>query len=176
MKCSTCGTKNPDDALYCSSCGAKFIADAPATGAEPVFTYTEETPAETANTFPVYTQSQPTAPAQTSYTSYQMPMSPQLLGDSSKDWAGITSLICGILGVICCVFGPVGLLFSILGVVFGIIGLKSNKKTLAIVGLCLGGVGALLGLYMTIAYVMVMDDPEFMSTYNSIMEEYYASL
>lgn len=170
MKCNTCGTQNPDDALYCSSCGARFIADAPAGGTEPVFNY-ENTAAPSAPTY-----SQPTVQIPNSYV-YQSPqMTPQLLGDKSKDWAGITSLVCGILGVLCCIFGPVGLVFAILAVVFGIIGLKSSKNTLAIVGLCLGGVGVLLGVYMTIAYVIVADDPDFMNTYNSIMEEYYASL
>lgn len=179
MKCTTCGTNNPDDALYCSSCGGKFIASDSAAETSPVFNYDEEKKEEvrqeTAQSFPVYTPVN-TTPAPTTYTTYQMPNSPQLLGDRSKDWAGITSLVCGILGVICCIFGPVGLLFAVLGVIFGIIGLKSTKRTLAIVGLCLGGVGTLLGIYMTIAYVMVADDPDFMNTYNEIMEEYYASL
>jgi len=67
-------------------------------------------------------------------------------GDASKDWMAIVSLVTGILSlctafipIICCV-AP---LFTIAAVVLGILGLKSTKKTLAIIGIVVGGVGLL---------------------------------
>ncbi len=152
MICNKCGTPNPDDALFCSSCGAKIEATAAP---------------NTAYTAPSY----PTYATPEAYNQSGV----QLLGDETKNWAGITSLVCGIVSVACCVLGPVGLIAAILAVIFGIIGIKSNKKTLAIVGLCLGCLGVLLCVYMTICYVIVIYYPELAQqiTGNS---ELYSSL
>jgi hypothetical protein len=71
-------------------------------------------------------------------------------GDPSKDWMAIASLVLGILNLcsICSFFIPFACCLTILitigAIVFGILGMKSTKRTLAIVGLALGGLGLLM--------------------------------
>ena len=71
-------------------------------------------------------------------------------GDPSKDWMAIVSLVLGILNLcsICTFFIPFACCLTILltigAIVFGILGMKSTKRTLAIVGLVLGGLGLLI--------------------------------
>lgn len=71
-------------------------------------------------------------------------------GDPSKDWMAILSLVLGILNLcsICTFFIPFACCLTILltigAIVFGILGMKSTKRTLAIVGLVLGGLGLLM--------------------------------
>ncbi|MCD4752144.1 MAG: DUF4190 domain-containing protein [Anaerolineaceae bacterium] len=74
-------------------------------------------------------------------------------GDPSKDWMAIVSLVSGILSLctafiplVCCI-APV---FTIAAVVLGILGLKSTKKTLAIIGIVIGGLGIIAQIIMTI--------------------------
>lgn len=75
-------------------------------------------------------------------------------GDPSKDWMAIVSLVLGVLNLcsVCSFFVPVigffmccvSIVLSIGAIVLGILGMKSTKRTLAIVGLALGGLGLLL--------------------------------
>ena len=74
-------------------------------------------------------------------------------GDASKDWMAIVSLVSGILSLctafiplVCCI-APV---FTIAAVVLGILGLKSTKKTLAIIGIVMGGVGIIAQIIIAI--------------------------
>ena len=74
-------------------------------------------------------------------------------GDASKDWMAIVSLVSGILSlctafipIVCCV-API---FTIAAVVLGILGLKSTKKTLAIIGIVIGGLGIIAQIIMAI--------------------------
>jgi hypothetical protein len=80
-----------------------------------------------------------------------MPYTPSKAGgDPSKDWMAIVSLVLGILNLcsICSFFLPPVCCLTILptigAIVFGILGMKSTKRTLAIVGLVLGGLGLLM--------------------------------
>lgn len=74
-------------------------------------------------------------------------------GDASKDWMAIVSLVSGILSL-CTAFIPlvccVAPIFSIAAVVLGILGLKSTKKTLAIIGIVIGGLGVIAQIIMSI--------------------------
>jgi hypothetical protein len=79
-------------------------------------------------------------------------------GDSSKDWMAIVALVVGILSLCAWLLPICGFPIAIAGIVFGILGLKSNKRTLAIVGLAMAGlailattVNAVLGAAQAIA-------------------------
>ncbi len=76
-----------------------------------------------------------------------------------RDWAAITALVCGIFSLPCCmtVFG--GVVVSVCAIIFGIIGIKSSKKAMAIVGLCLGAVGLLCAIIMVIAVFSMPSSP-----------------
>ena len=77
-------------------------------------------------------------------------------GDPSKDWMAIVSLVLGILNLcsVCSFFFPpaccLTVLLTIGAIVFGILGMKSTKRTLAIVGLALGGLGLLIQIIASI--------------------------
>ena len=62
------------------------------------------------------------------------------LGDPSKDWMAIVSLVSGIIGL-CIGFFLVwcGLPLSIASIILGVLGLKSTQRVLAIIGISLGG-------------------------------------
>ena len=62
------------------------------------------------------------------------------LGDPSKDWMAIVSLVLGIIGL-CIGFFLVwcGLPLSIASIILGVLGLKSTQRVLAIIGIALGG-------------------------------------
>ena len=86
----------------------------------------------------IYTPETPDVP--------DMPPSSPVIGDPSKDWMAIVALVLGVLSLCAWVFPLCGFPFSIAAVVFGILGMKSSKRTLAIVGLAVGGLGVLLTL------------------------------
>lgn len=65
----------------------------------------------------------------------------------------IASLILGISGIVtaifCCCVPYIALICSILAVVFGILGLKApSKRTMSIVGICLGGLAFVIGIIL----------------------------
>ena len=92
-------------------------------------------------------------------------------GDPSKDWMAIVALVTGILAlctsfipIVCCV-AP---LLAVAAIVFGILGLKSTKRTLALVGLILGGVGILAQVIIT---VIGFATGSYMENYDTILEQ-----
>ncbi|NSW52794.1 MAG: hypothetical protein HPY85_09840 [Anaerolineae bacterium] len=93
-------------------------------------------------------------------------------GDPSKDWMAYVALGLGILNLcgICTFFIPfvccITTLLSIGAVVFGILGMKSTKRTLAIIGLALGGVGLLLQI---IASLIALIGGTFTSSFDPEM-------
>lgn len=69
--------------------------------------------------------------------------------DSSTNWAATTGLILGILAILGLIVP--GLIFlSIPGLIFSIVGLKSEKKTMAIIGLALNALAFILLLAVII--------------------------
>ena len=141
MICPKCSHDNPDGAVFCSGCGAALPAEAPR--------------AETVDAQPYepYTGSQQykTNAAANTYSAYVPPV-----GNPSKNGFAIASLCCGIASIVCCCFTGVGLVLGILGLVFGILSLKSQKRTMAIVGLVFGACGAAIGLFYIIVYVLTV--------------------
>lgn len=83
----------------------------------------------------------------------------------SRDWAAITAFVCGILSLPCCISVAFGAILAVAAIVFGILGLKSNRKPMAIVGLCFGVVGLICSVIMGISVLMIMEDPAFMEEF-----------
>ncbi|MEA4911117.1 MAG: zinc-ribbon domain-containing protein [Oscillospiraceae bacterium] len=194
MICKSCGASNPDDALYCSGCGAKLAEQSlplygvdaqspasdlqsPAGGTQPPQAPASSAPESyrpvSAPTFPSYGASENKGapnPYAGNYTGYTN--GTPLTGDSSRDWAGTAAMVCGIISLPCCFTAVGGLVLGICAIVFGILGVKSNKRSMAIVGIVCGAVGVFVSLIMLAAVIYVMKDPtfmdEFMSEYESM--------
>lgn len=101
----------------------------------------------------------------------ETPSSAPASGDTSKDWMAIVSLVASILAlctsfipIICCA-API---LAIGGVVLGILGLKSSKRTLAIIGLALGGVALLAQVIILLVGVI---SGSYMENIDTIMEQ-----
>lgn len=84
-------------------------------------------------------------PYQQPYNQYQQP--------KRNNAMAIASLACGIVSLVLCCTGGFSFLIGAAGIVLGILYIKNNKdadnkndKTMAIVGIALSGVGALIGL------------------------------
>ncbi|MBR2591581.1 MAG: zinc-ribbon domain-containing protein [Oscillospiraceae bacterium] len=122
MVCQICGTNNPDNAIYCASCGTRLPQ----------------------NNARAYAQHTYTAPSEYSYSAeYSNPdarwRASVKPGDPSRNWAGVTGFIMGILSV---VGAPLGSLLALPGLIISIIGRKSQQRGLAIAGI----VTSILGL------------------------------
>ena len=96
-------------------------------------------------------------------SSYGKPAS----GDPSKDWMAIVSLVAGILGLCAWLLWFCGLPIAIVAIVFGILGMKSTKRTLAIVGLALGGLCIILSIVGVI--FTIVSGPILQETLNQMM-------
>jgi len=96
-------------------------------------------------------------------SSYGKPAS----GDPSKDWMAIVSLVTGILGLCAWLLPICGFPIAIAAIVFGVLGLKSSKRTLAIVGLALGGLCILLSIVSMI--IGLVSAPILQETLNQMM-------
>jgi hypothetical protein len=66
-----------------------------------------------------------------------------------KSWMAITSLVLGVLGLITWIFPYFGAIFALIAIILGILGIKTNKKTLAIVGIVLASISLLFSLVIT---------------------------
>ena len=155
MTCSKCGSNEPDYALYCTKCGAKLEAEAPAipfdSSAQPAAAspFAGQPQSDSAYTAPAADTPYAgyTAPAgETPYSGYRAPAS----GGQSDDWKATVALVCGIASLPCCFTCYGGALLGVAAIVFGILGLKSNKNSFAVAGIVCGAVGALLSLLMLI--------------------------
>jgi hypothetical protein len=93
--------------------------------------------------------------------SYEKPSS----GDPSKDWMAIVALVTGILGLCAWLLPICGFPIAIAAIVFGVLGMKSGKRTLAIVGLALGGLCILLSLVNAVLGAVIgLSDPNFLES------------
>ena len=77
-------------------------------------------------------------------------------GDPGRDWMAIVSLVAAVLSLCGIVFIPIGCFFSLAAVILGILGLKSTQKTLAIIGLVIGGIGILIALIFGLIVLLAM--------------------
>lgn len=97
--------------------------------------------------------------------------------NKTRAWS-VAALVLGIISIICCCMWYFGLACGILAVIFTVI----SRKTLGYFdGLAIGGlITAIFGIIfsglMTYVMLVVMNDPEFLATYEQIMEEYYKEL
>lgn len=191
MNCPKCNYDNADDALFCANCGAKLEAPGPYTPIDdansqlPVYgadqasqggtPYGGQQPAG----FPNYGQAQQSQPQNgygnySGYTPAQQSYNPNGYNGyrpgQERDWAAIAALVCGILALPCCFTVYGGIVVSVCAVVFGIVGIKSSKKAMAIVGLCLGAVGLVCAVIMIATSVSLLRDPAFMDELLSELE------
>lgn len=75
---------------------------------------------------------------------------------------GIVSLVLGILALLTSCFWPLGLALGLAGLVVGILGLKTDKRTLAIIGIVLSVLALLSALVFAIVGAAIISNPEFM--------------
>lgn len=178
MNCPKCSANNTPEAMFCAVCGtplnaappvapyqppvseAPVVEQVPEAPAAPSYTAPAApvAPSYTAPAAPSYTApTYNTAPQQQQYQSYQqqpyasVPQYSAPVGDTSKNWAGVTSMITGISSILCCITAFGGVILSIAAIVFGVMGLKSQKKGMAIAGLITGCIGIVLSFIMLVA-------------------------
>jgi len=131
--CIKCGRENKDDAKFCMGCGERFASE------------TVESEEQNPNNYNYFTDTY--APT----------------GNKKRGSVGKVSMILGIIaacfGVLCCCF-PLGLPLGIVSVVLGIISLKKNpnhQKGMAIAGIILGAIAALVGIYLLVFLPDIME-------------------
>ena len=140
MKCSNCGTENPDYAVYCFQCGGELQV-------EPTYEEPEAEPVEET------VEPQTPRPAQTPF-SQQRPVS---YGQPLPRGNGVLILIFGILGLVFCM--PLGVVAWIMGssdlqkMHMGFI--SSEEKGITQAGKVLGIISVVLFL-MIIGFIIMM--------------------
>lgn len=89
------------------------------------------------------------------YENAGMPMQ----GDQKKGM-GIAAIILGGISILCCSCAGMGLLLGLIGAIFSVICLAKGTgsgKTFGIIGIILNGIGILLGAYMLITLILMID-------------------
>lgn len=84
----------------------------------------------------------------------------EMVPENQKKGMGIAAIIIGAFSILCCSCMGVGLLFAIIGAIFSIICLvkgTGSGKTFGIIGIILNGIGFLLGAYMAIVFISIID-------------------
>lgn len=96
---------------------------------------------------------------------YQTPdVAPAPTGD--KKGLAIASLVVGILNLCGWLLPICGFPLGVVAIVLGVLGIKSSQRTLAIVGIVLGGLTILLALINAIAGVLM--GPQIQDIFNNI--------
>ncbi len=99
---------------------------------------------------------------------YSIPeASPPPAGD--KKGLAIASLVVGVLNLCGWLLPICGLPLGIVAVILGVLGIKSSQRTLAIVGIVLGGLTILLAIINAIAGVLL--GPQMQDIFNSISSD-----
>ena len=148
MVCQICGTSNPDNAIYCASCGTRL----PQNNARAYAQHTYTAPAGYTNT----------AEYNNPNARWKASVKP---GEPSKNWAGITGFIMGILSVVA---APWCSIFALPGLIISIVGRKSQQRGLAIAGIITSVIGLLIItlLLIVLAYL-------FRYGYSYLGEDFY---
>jgi len=85
----------------------------------------------------------------------------------------IAALVCGILSILvnCCAAWYISLPVAIAGIILGVVTIKNNKagRTMAIVGIILSSIAALIGLILLIGCAIIVSNRE-------LMEQYYRQI
>ncbi len=80
--------------------------------------------------------------------------------ENQKKGMGIVAVILGGISILCCSCAGMGLLFGLVGAIFSVICLAKGTgtgKTFGIIGIILNGIGILLGAYMLITLILMID-------------------
>ena len=97
-------------------------------------------------------------------TSYYPPLGVQQ-ADANKNGLAIASMILGIFGIVLSCCAIISVVCSVVAIVLGIIGLKSEKRSMSIAGIILGGAG----LFLTIVVFALITGSNII---NEIFEEF----
>ncbi len=169
--CSYCNAQNPDDSVFCSSCGKNFPpveqspvqAPLPPVAPMPPVQQNYQQPQNNQN-FGAYPPAPPAPPA--GQYNNMPPIVPQKPGDPTKNWMGILSMIFGILSILCCFVWYISVALGAAAVIFGILGLKSQQRGMAIAGIITGGVGLLFAIAVIVfSAAMISSMPNWMDEF-----------
>ncbi len=150
MFCKTCGITLEDNAKVCPECGS--VQENPSSS----IYYSNE------NTTQNYHNE---------------------IADDKKGFS-IISLVLGIVAIvfsfICCVpfvVSVIAIICAIVSIILGIISLKSSKKVLSIVGICLSCLAIVISILVTIFWSFIISNPDFINNFDegfqSSFEQYY---
>lgn len=155
--CVQCGSENPAEAKFCSSCGAKLEKPA-AEPASPTYEKVEAEVVSEGNKPPVQEEIDIHYEAEegTYSQTYQTP-EPKYYSASSVEPSqtsggnigfAIASMVCGILSLLCCCLSLFSLILGIAAIVLGVISIngKYEGKGMAIAGIVTGGIGICIWL------------------------------
>jgi hypothetical protein len=84
------------------------------------------------------------------------------IGDTSKNWMGVTALIVGIVGVMMCLCYGFGALPSIAAIIFGVLGKKAaaegqaTNRGMSQAGFILGIAGVIVAIFGAIIMVAII--------------------
>ena len=102
----------------------------------------------------------------------QAPYPPYRPAYTKQDGYALGALICAIVSLCCCCVPYVGLAISLGAIVLGIMGLKApQRKTMAVVGIVLGGLMLVLNGVMLASSLYYAAHPEFMEEWMHQLEE-----
>ena len=95
-------------------------------------------------------------------------------GEPNTDAFAIASLCCGIFSVPCLCCTYLAIIFGVLAIVFAIISKKRSGRLVgvAIAGMTIGIVTAILGILLTIVGIYLMQTPEYQQMYEDIFKQY----
>ncbi len=151
MICRNCGVENPNEAKYCTYCGAELTPPQPVNVQADIPNPNIPDPNVAPNqNFGQGYQQPPYG--------YQAPIQPPKPQHSGM---AIASLILGIVSLLCCavITGP-------LGVIFGIIDKsKGNKSGCATAGIICGAIGFVLWLILIIFNIILIATGEYTPYY-----------
>jgi len=143
--CVNCGFQNPDDAVFCASCGSRIAPD----GA-PAF-HCEEHEGRTPDMEREYR----------GYTSYVQESEPRPhpsdLGgrpyNEGRNWACVTGFVMGLVSL---VLTPVLNILGVPGLIISILGLKGRQRGLSIAGIVLSILGIVAGIFVMAVVALVL--------------------
>lgn len=92
--------------------------------------------------------------------------------NNNKDWMAIISLVAGILSLCGSLFAPLGCVMAAAAIVFGILGLRSDKRTLAMIGLVVGGLGIVLSLVFGLIAIFGLLGPSMGNLLEELLPEF----
>lgn len=164
--CVKCGFQNPDDAVFCASCGSRITPD----GAH-AFHYEEH---ESRN--PEMEREY------RGYTSYVQERDPRpnpsdfstRIYDEGRNWACVTGFVMGLVSLI---LTPIFNILAIPGLIISILGLKGRQRGLSIAGIVLSVLGLVAGIavlaLITLFFVGVSAmDPSELQQFEYFMDEF----